>query len=96
MKDFKDRLTAKGVHTLIAQFTDIHGVAKGKLVPLVNADALLADGVGFSGPSIWGTGLPRTGRRADRNRCGAKRHQHEPSQHCFPLFVFFRSQMRGG
>ncbi len=65
MKDFNDRLVAKGVHTLIAQFTDIHGVAKGKLVPLVNADALLADGVGFSGPSIWGTGLPRTGRRAE-------------------------------
>ena len=65
MKDFKDRLAAKGVHTLIAQFTDIHGVAKGKLVPLANADALLTDGVGFSGPSIWGTGLPRTGPRAE-------------------------------
>ena len=65
MKNFKDQLAANGVHTLIAQFTDIHGVAKGKLVPLVNADALLTDGVGFSGPSIWGTGLPRTGRRAE-------------------------------
>ncbi len=65
MKDFKDRLAAQGVHTLIAQFTDLHGVAKGKLVPLINADALLTDGVGFSGPSIWGTGLPRTGRRAE-------------------------------
>jgi glutamine synthetase len=65
MEDFKDRLTAQGVHTLIAQFTDLHGVAKGKLVPLINADALLTDGVGFSGPSIWGTGLPRTGRRAE-------------------------------
>lgn len=65
MKDFKDGLAAQGVHTLIAQFTDLHGVAKGKLVPLVNADALLTDGVGFSGPSIWGTGLPRTGRRAE-------------------------------
>ena len=65
MKNFKEKLASQGVHTLIAQFTDIHGVAKGKLVPLVNADALLADGVGFSGPSIWGTGLPRTGRRAE-------------------------------
>jgi glutamine synthetase len=65
MKNFKEKLAAKGVHTLIAQFTDIHGVAKGKLVPLVNADALLADGVGFSGPSIWGTGLPRIGARAE-------------------------------
>jgi glutamine synthetase len=65
MKNFKEKLASQGVHTLIAQFTDIHGVAKGKLVPLVNADALLTDGVGFSGPSIWGTGLPRTGRRAE-------------------------------
>ena len=65
MKNFKEKLAAQGVHTLIAQFTDIHGVAKGKLVPLANADALLTDGVGFSGPSIWGTGLPRTGRRAE-------------------------------
>ena len=65
MKNFKDQLAAQGVHTLIAQFTDMHGVAKGKLVPLANADELLTDGVGFSGPSIWGTGLPRTGRRAE-------------------------------
>ena len=65
MKDFKEQLSAQGVHTLIAQFTDVHGVAKGKLVPLANADLLLTDGVGFSGPSIWGTGLPRTGRRAE-------------------------------
>ena len=65
MKNFKEKLAAQGVHTLIAQFTDIHGVAKGKLVPLANADALLTDGVGFSGPSIWGTGLPRTGARAE-------------------------------
>ena len=27
-------LAAEGVHTLIAQFTDLHGVVKGKLVPL--------------------------------------------------------------
>ena len=34
MKDLIERLRANGVHTLLAQFTDIHGVAKGKLVPL--------------------------------------------------------------
>ena len=47
-------LAAEGVHTLIAQFTDIHGVAKGKWVPFAHLDALLTDGVGFSGPSIAG------------------------------------------
>ena len=65
MKDLIERLRAKGVHTLLAQFTDIHGVAKGKLVPLAHFDELLADGVGFAGPSISGTGLPRTGPRAE-------------------------------
>ena len=61
MKDLMERLRAAGVHTLLAQFTDIHGVAKGKLVPLAHLDELLTDGAGFSGPSIAGTGLPRIG-----------------------------------
>jgi glutamine synthetase len=65
MKDLRERLAAQGVHTLIAQFTDIHGVARGKFVPLAHLDNLLADGVGFSGPSITGTGLPRCGPRSE-------------------------------
>lgn len=65
MKDLRERLQAKGVHTLLAQFTDIFGVAKGKLVPLAHLDDLLTDGAGFSGPSIAGTGLPRTGPRGE-------------------------------
>ena len=28
MKDLRERLASQGVHTLIAQFTDLHGVAK--------------------------------------------------------------------
>jgi len=71
MKDLRDRLQSQGVHTLLAQFTDIHGVAKGKLVPFAHLDDLLTDGVGFSGPSIWGTGLPRTGPRAEYYARGA-------------------------
>lgn len=65
MKDLREKLTAAGVHTLLAQFTDIHGVAKGKYVPLAHLDDLLTDGAGFSGPSIAGTGLPRTGARSE-------------------------------
>ena len=65
MKNLKDSLSAQGVHTLIAQFTDIHGVAKGKLVPFAHLDTLLTDGAGFSGPSIAGTGLPRMGPRSE-------------------------------
>ncbi len=65
MKDLRERLAAQGVHTLMAQFTDIHGVAKGTFVPLAHLDDLLADGVGFSGRSIAGSGLPRTGPRSE-------------------------------
>lgn len=50
---------------MFAQFTDIHGVAKGKLVPLSHLADLVHPGAGFSGPSIWGTGLPRTGPRSE-------------------------------
>ena len=60
-----DDLKARGIHSLLTQFCDIHGIARGKLVPL----ALLGDwvevGAGFSGPSIWGTGLPRHGPRSE-------------------------------
>jgi glutamine synthetase len=65
VRSVKEALAAQGVHTLIAQFTDIHGVAKGKWVPLAHLDELLTDGVGFSGPSIAGTGLPRMGPRSE-------------------------------
>ena len=61
----RERLAADGVHSLLAQFTDIHGVARGKLVPLNQLELLMSEGVGFAGPSIWGTGLPRTGPRAE-------------------------------
>jgi len=65
MSDLKQRLHAAGVHTLLVQFTDLHGVAKGKLVPLAHLGDVLHTGAGFAGPSIGGTGLPRTGARAE-------------------------------
>ncbi|MGC4080106.1 MAG: type III glutamate--ammonia ligase [Rubrivivax sp.] len=65
MKPLRERLEAAGVHTLLVQFTDVHGVAKGKLVPLAHLDDVLATGAGFAGPSIWGTALPRCGPRSE-------------------------------
>ncbi len=65
MSDLQQRLQAAGVHTLLVQFTDMHGCAKGKLVPLAHLQEVLGTGAGFAGPSIWGTGLPRTGPRAE-------------------------------
>jgi len=65
MSELKERLQDAGVHTLLVQFTDVHGCAKGKLVPLAHLHEVLNTGAGFAGPSIWGTGLPRTGPRAE-------------------------------
>ena len=59
------RMQAAGVHTIIAQFVDIHGSPKGKYIPLAHLDDILAAGAGFAGPSIWGTGLPRNGPRSE-------------------------------
>jgi glutamine synthetase len=55
------RLAAAGIHTLLLQFTDLHGVPKGKLLPLAQLPTVLDSGAGFAGPSIAGTGLPRQG-----------------------------------
>ena len=59
--DARQRMVAAGVHTIIAQFVDIHGAAKGKYIPLAHLEDILGSGVGFAGPSIWGLGLPRNG-----------------------------------
>lgn len=58
-------LEAEGIDTLLVQFTDLHGVAKGKLLPLAQLETLLAEGAGFAGPSIWGTGLGRSGTSSE-------------------------------
>lgn len=61
----KTQLNSQGVHTIIAQFVDIHGSAKGKYIPLAHLEDVIAHGAGFAGPSIWGTGLPRHGARSE-------------------------------
>jgi glutamine synthetase len=68
MQDIEDRvrqLKAQGIHSVLTQFCDLHGVAKGKLVPLDNLKEWVEQGAGFAGPSIWGTGLPRYGARSE-------------------------------
>ncbi len=58
-------LEAQGVHSVLTQFCDLHGVAKGKLVPVGKLRQWVEQGAGFAGPSIWGTGLPRYGSRSE-------------------------------
>ena len=65
LESVRERLAADGVHTLLVQFTDLHGTAKGKLVPLAHLADVIKTGAGFAGPSIWGTGLARTGARSE-------------------------------
>lgn len=60
-----ESLQAKGIHSVLTQFTDLHGVPKGKLVPLALLPEWVESGAGFAGPSIWGTGLPRMGARSE-------------------------------
>ncbi len=64
----RQRLHDAGVHTLLVQFADVHGTPKGKLVPLAHLRTVLETGAGFAGPSIWGTGLARTGPRSEYGR----------------------------
>lgn len=61
----QQQLAASGIHTLLVQFADLHGTAKGKLVPLAQLPEILRLGSGFAGPSISGTGLPRSGPRSE-------------------------------
>ena len=66
--DLSDRmaaLRAQGIHSVLATFTDLDGGVKGKLVPLDLLPQAVAEGAGFSGPSITGTGLPRMGPRSE-------------------------------
>ncbi len=60
-----EALAATGIHSVLTQFSDIHGVAKGKLVPLHNLREWVETGAGFAGPSISGTGLGRFGKRSE-------------------------------
>ena len=65
LENLQRELAAQDVRFVFAQFTDIHGAAKGKLIPLAHLGDIVSPGAGFSGPSIWGTGLPRNGLRSE-------------------------------
>ncbi len=61
----KQHMAAAGVHTVIAQFVDIHGAVKATYIPIAHLDDIVSPGAGFGSPSINGTGLPRHGPRAE-------------------------------
>lgn len=54
-------LKDNNVKYILAQFVDIHGVAKVKSVPASHLEDILKNGAGFAGGAIWGMGIAPNG-----------------------------------
>ena len=52
----RQQLQKTGIEFLLAQFVDIHGSAKVKMVPTASFDDLIDEGAGFAGAAVWGVG----------------------------------------
>ena len=50
-------LSDNGIKYILAQFVDIHGVAKTKSVPAHCLDEVVESGAGFAGFAVWGMGM---------------------------------------
>ncbi len=57
VREAQDYLLAHGVGYVLAQFVDIHGVAKAKSVPASHLGSVISEGAGFAGFAIWGVGI---------------------------------------
>jgi glutamine synthetase len=57
----KKFLKDNSVKYILAQFVDIHGVAKVKSVPVAHLEDILTAGAGFAGGAIWGMGIAPNG-----------------------------------
>ncbi len=55
-EEAKAFLKENQVKFVLAQFVDIHGVAKTKSVPASHFEDILNDGAGFAGFAVWGLG----------------------------------------
>lgn len=61
VNSLKKKLQDKGVKYALAQFVDIHGVAKTKAVPISHFEDIFNDGAGFAAFAVAGLGLPPNG-----------------------------------
>lgn len=57
LEEAKRFLEANGVRYVLAQFVNIHGVSKTKVVPVEHFETVVTDGVGFAPFAIGGLGL---------------------------------------
>ena len=56
LENAQEFLKKNNVRYILAQFVDIHGVAKTKSVPVDHFQDILTDGAGFAGFAVWGLG----------------------------------------
>jgi glutamine synthetase len=61
LAEAKKFLKDNSVKYVLAQFVDIHGVAKVKSVPSAHLNDILTAGAGFAGGAIWGMGIAPNG-----------------------------------
>jgi glutamine synthetase len=61
LNEAKKFLKDNNVKYVLAQFVDIHGVAKVKSVPASHLEDILTTGAGFAGGAIWGMGIKPNG-----------------------------------
>ncbi len=61
LAEAKKFLKDSSVKYILAQFVDIHGVAKVKSVPVAHLEDILTAGAGFAGGAIWGMGIAPNG-----------------------------------
>ena len=57
IEEAKKFLEDNQIKFILAQFVDIHGVAKTKSVPASCLESIVTDGAGFAGFAIWGMGM---------------------------------------
>ena len=55
-EQIRKQLAKDNIDFLLAQFVDIHGAAKVKMVPVDALDAMVEEGAGFAGAAVWGAG----------------------------------------
>ena len=55
-EQIREQMREDGVEFILAQFVDIHGSAKVKMVPVSCLDDVVDDGAGFAGAAVWGVG----------------------------------------
>lgn len=56
LDELRQRLEEDEIGYILAQFVDIHGAAKVKMVPARCVEDIVTDGAGFAGGAVWGLG----------------------------------------